>query len=359
MSDGLSIMPWSGGAPLRGHYWLRSWSGGDRTPEEKSLGVYPPHPYTTWRYMVESPKIAYKETYAADYQYGYACELFGFPEQATDPWSAIHWNALIAELWSKVKGGDFNATVVLSQMSPTLRGLADSATRLYRGYKYARKGRLRDAAIALTGANKNRLSNKAGSKEMSRNWLELQYGWLPLLGDIHDSTEILANSLHRPIRLTHRVRKTVSARKDHDYWWGASTVEHRCQIIVRLNSQPLLIDKLGLTDPFSVAWESLPFSFVLDWALPIGPWLEAAAAARSMDGQFIVTHRVTHRGGNLSSGAGWLIRGGGETSEESVALNRTVDSVLATQVPPIKPFGKIASLGHCLNALALLEQLRH
>lgn len=358
MSDGLSIMPWSGGAPNRGHYWMRQWSGGDRTPEDKTLGLWPPHPYHTTRYMVNSPKIAYKEVHAAEYQYGYACELFGYPLQAEDPWSASDWNALITELWHEVKGGEFNAAVFTSQMPKTLQGLGECAIRLYRGYSAARKGRLRDAAIALTGSNKRRLSNKAASKEMASNWLELQYGWLPLLGDIRDFTEVLANALHRPPTTSYRVRKKVRAFKENPFWWNASFVEHRCQIKADLQAQPLTFDKLGLSDPFSIAWELVPYSFVIDWVYPIGPWLEAATAARSMDGQFIVTHKVTRKGGNLNSGAGWLIIGGEETVEESITLTRTVDTTILPRIPPFKPLGKIASLGHCLNALALLENLR-
>jgi hypothetical protein len=33
------------------------------------------------------------------------------------------------------------------------------------------------------------------------------------------------------------------------------------------------LTQFGLANPLSLAWEILPYSFVVDWMLPIGPWL--------------------------------------------------------------------------------------
>jgi hypothetical protein len=37
--------------------------------------------------------------------------------------------------------------------------------------------------------------------------------------------------------------------------------------------------ELGLTNPLAVAWELVPFSFVVDWALPIGSFLNQIDAS--------------------------------------------------------------------------------
>jgi hypothetical protein len=34
----------------------------------------------------------------------------------------------------------------------------------------------------------------------------------------------------------------------------------------------------GFTNPINLAWEVLPYSFVVDWFLPIGPYLETLSA---------------------------------------------------------------------------------
>jgi hypothetical protein len=39
-----------------------------------------------------------------------------------------------------------------------------------------------------------------------------------------------------------------------------------------------MFSQLGLTSPISLGWELIPFSFVIDWFLPIGAALNAASA---------------------------------------------------------------------------------
>jgi hypothetical protein len=45
-------------------------------------------------------------------------------------------------------------------------------------------------------------------------------------------------------------------------------------------ASPLLnfLAQTGFTNPINLAYEVLPFSFVLDWLLPVGPWLETISA---------------------------------------------------------------------------------
>ena len=46
-----------------------------------------------------------------------------------------------------------------------------------------------------------------------------------------------------------------------------------------LQSNPLAeLSSVGLINPVELAWELLPYSFVVDWFLPIGPWISALTA---------------------------------------------------------------------------------
>lgn len=363
MTAGTVDLPWSEGATNRGLKVYRQWGGGDASAAEKASGVFLPHPYSTLNQRINSPKIKWMNRLndPNTYHEGYVQDLFGVIPRPSDPWTSNHWNALVSELYADVKGGDFNASVASAQLGQTLGGMANAATRIYRAYRSALKGHLRDAAVALTGANKNHLSNNAATKEMASNWLQLQYGWLPLLGDVHSGTELLANYLHLPITRVVRARKQVSTSSSfsHDYWhWGGCKLRHRCQIIAILTEDVTGYQTLGLTDPFSVAWELVPYSFVLDWFLPIGPWLEAATAARTLKGTFVVTHTKLVEGQGIYSGSIYTIVGGDAYLYRSINVQRTIDSTLSTRIPAFKPLANVASLYHCLNALALLENLR-
>ena len=39
-----------------------------------------------------------------------------------------------------------------------------------------------------------------------------------------------------------------------------------------------MLSQLGLTDPLGIAWELTRLSFVADWFVPIGAWLQARSA---------------------------------------------------------------------------------
>jgi hypothetical protein len=48
------------------------------------------------------------------------------------------------------------------------------------------------------------------------------------------------------------------------------------------NPQLATINSLGLTNPIAVAWELVPFSFAVDWFLPVGNTLSALTAGQGL-----------------------------------------------------------------------------
>jgi hypothetical protein len=135
------------------------------------------------------------------------------------------------------------------------------------------------------------VSNSRGKlyrKELSRKptaaltngWLELQYGWKPLLSDLYGSCEWLANKLER----SPRFKESSSAEIGHNvgatilgtpFGSVSSQISYHIVRYVLYFSQEGQHDlsELGLINPVSIAWELLPWSFVLDWILPIGNYL--------------------------------------------------------------------------------------
>lgn len=58
------------------------------------------------------------------------------------------------------------------------------------------------------------------------------------------------------------------------YQYGAE-----CQLRYRMKDPHIaLVSSLGFTNPFSVWWELTPYSFVFDWLIPVGAWLQALTA---------------------------------------------------------------------------------
>lgn len=107
--------------------------------------------------------------------------------------------------------------------------------------------------------------------DISGAWLELQLGWSPMLKDIY----ALADTLRfdsRVNRVSARGKNSspMRAAGDPDHWSVEGQHNKMTQIIVECSRPATTVERLGLTDPASIAWELVPFSFVVDWFYPIG-----------------------------------------------------------------------------------------
>jgi hypothetical protein len=103
------------------------------------------------------------------------------------------------------------------------------------------------------------------------NFLELHFGWSPLIGDIYSAAGVLQG----PIPLgTVEASATVRDTYDSDSTLGFSRTTIwredvvRCKISVHAsvsNPNLWLANRLGLINPATVLWDAIPFSFVAGW----------------------------------------------------------------------------------------------
>ncbi len=131
---------------------------------------------------------------------------------------------------------------------------------------------------------------KKGGKNTPQSWLELQYGWTPLLSDVLGSAEAMAEAVSLGRRFNITVRGSAKLVEPWEvevlqpgmlgYNYRGSTTE-RCEVIATYQLPANLLpslSSLGLTNPLEIAWELVPYSFVIDWLLPIGDWLHVLDA---------------------------------------------------------------------------------
>ena len=202
------------------------------------------------------------------------------------------------------------------------------------------------------------------------NWLELQYGWKPLLSDVYGALAHL-NQVDRGPLIHVEGRVTDTSTRDITLGTGLSGVSCYARLETKatayvnlwyeLNSPALAeFSQLGLVNPIEICWELLPYSFVVDWFLPIGPWLSAltgdvgfsfkggsySAIARERGIGSSGTSNFPSSQGAITGARGWL-------SGEAFSFSRTCYS--SSPVPGFyvkNPF----SLVHMLNGLALLSR---
>jgi len=117
---------------------------------------------------------------------------------------------------------------------------------------------------------------------------------------------------------------------------------------------------LGLYDPLSVAWELVPFSFVADWFIPIGTYLDNLAAIPNISALTWVCNIRFYSG----SGIGYSVDASGNnykgsrTNKSSITFSRSPYSLDTANVfPEFKKLPDALSSGHIKNAVALLHQI--
>lgn len=300
------------------------------------------------------------------YEYPFM-ELFGEPSPPEGGFDANDDLALINKLRSKVLGSDFNAGIALAESGEALAMIADSATRVARAIRSVRRGNIKGALRALNITQRHARSDdpkRVGSRtrdarlNASSAWLELQYGWRPLLSDMRDGAEFLAHQMHsqKPerIRVSRKVDLGPPSSSAPTQYLMVGYGYTRKTIIAKVWNAD--IPTLSIANPQGIAWELVPFSFVVDWALPIGEYLQALDTAASMTGTFVTTTVTRFKGRSDRDNIEFWWDGASDFSYEGGSMSRVVSTSLDVPLPTVKPLGKVLSPGHAINALALLAQ---
>lgn len=283
---------------------------------------------------------------------------------------------------SDLKDSTVNYGVALAEAGKASNMVASTAKTIGNSLLLVRRGKMKEAAkeLGVTARGlKNTFKIRRGhraDREMSKRWLELQYGWMPLLGDIFGVIEDFEKGIIREPRIAvtktskHKSKgsKTVYAgrdRKGYD-WRGTlvTEVEHiarvRLDYVLDVAAFQTLAQK-GVTNPMLIAWELLPWSFVWDWFNPIGEYLQTLDATLGLT---FKAGSVTHFTRRKTVGDAEYnpavfhaptIIGASSGNAKRVADDFSVSRRVLTNSPDGGIYFKNPfSAAHALNALALL-----
>lgn len=307
-------------------------------------------------------------------------------------------NKALTKLVDKMRGHQFNAGIAVAtsrQTADTLVGLVGS---LCQGIRSLKRGNVDEAVRHFTRtlhASSKTLQRRKqkvlSSEDVTSLWLSTQYAWGPLLNDIYESAKFIEKRYSptgQAPPVTFRVRaQGPDTILDHALEGqdrvGLSPFTHSVKVEYRvtvLENRSSLADELGITNPALVAWDLFLWSFVIDWAWPIGTYLDnrgylgnfsmqvhrtiyevATADIRNWKcqnpwiGSYHHPHRMECCGQTPIEVWSDIARGGHIV--RAVWVDREVNIPLVVPPPTLKRMEQILSTGHLLNAGALIHGL--
>lgn len=318
------------------------------------------HSYNPWSYSIRDRKD-YKGLRLQQYEtppYNWV-RLDGYHGDSSDtPWEptwdrTLVYNMALEKLNSKVRGG-LDLSIMLAEARTTARMIGSLR-------------KLTDFA---------RLRRFGSTKDLANGWLQYTYGWKPLMSDIFG---IANESVNIVLATIQKVRSRVTLPIEVDFVKGPYQVagltavktsirgkgKQSCTIVLELDVPQSSFDVARWTslNPVSIAWELIPYSFVIDWLYDVGSYLRNLESALyyntffragyvselyAYDGrQFVINHKTQFSGYHyiLNANAG-------------VRRREFVRAKLTSYPLPRKPtFSVDLNSYRMVSAAALLRQL--
>lgn len=316
------------------------------------------------------------QTWTNHYNHGYIYD--SVPPANVQSFAPIARSKALSRLQNRVSRSSVNLAQAFAERKQASNMLAKSANRLVNLALDIRRWRFGSAIENITrwtgvSPPKGRIGSR--KETFASNWLEFQYGWKPLLSDVYGSCELLARTFHerRPTVVVASATEEFT-RKVYSSWLFAEmnittewtlTGKETYRYVVEFVEDDALAAALadtGISNPALLAWELVPYSFVVDWFLPVGNYLEQLTYAnglrfiRGTESRRAVLDSVGRHmvGASQPVGSSGHYARGGMRYEWRVKQRTVLTSWPYQRFPPFKP-----KLGveRTLNAIALLTQI--
>lgn len=239
--------------------------------------------------------------------------------------------------------------------------VVDRMTAIYRGYKYARKRKWKQAFRAIG------LHNHKVARRLSENVLAYNYGVKPLFDDVaaiarRISDPTPANFLK--VKGKSRTGGLGRIRVVEDYEvamprkiFYAEEKYAQCVMWVKPENVNLIHQAaLGINNPVLLAYELTPYSFIVDWAWDVGGWLTSLGATAGWEFYSGYTMERTECM-SVYGGTAGPVPGKGDVIITNQAFRHCKQfrrtRLHTFPIPGLPGFKNPLSLMHALNAVAL------
>lgn len=208
-------------------------------------------------------------------------------------WGPSQEYTLLGRLLKKVNGHGLNLGVSLAEVDKlagtvlsTLKTIAFGAEDLAKG-NFARFARrfgtdppTRDVVRSLK------------LKDIPGRFLEMQYAWIPTIQDCFEAAtafEALSNGPRQAVfRKTYRIGRDLTYNTNYCRNLPQQVTISKTYLF-EMYEEMDAFRQMGLTNPATILWERLPWSFVVDWFMPIGSYLDLIGQVPFMKGRWLET----------------------------------------------------------------------
>lgn len=208
-------------------------------------------------------------------------------------------NAKAYDRWHGHAGAKAQNVMNILETKSSIAMIAKRASQLAAFVKNLRKLRFGDAYDALDIPRGKRKLIKA--KTFSDAWLEFTFGWSPLIQDIGTSVEILQREFPAD-----RIRSSAVGMASVVKGGSSSSENALAKVKVVYsgglkvtNPNLFLANQLGFVNPAAVLWDAVPFSFVVDWFIPVGKFLNSMSNDFGMEVDWPVVSRSVVASGEV------------------------------------------------------------
>ena len=265
----------------------------------------------------------------------------------------------IVPLRMKIKDVAINLGTTLAEYRQSARMFGSAARGITNAWRTYRKTRKRVKKLDMCS--------------VAASELVYTYGVAPLLSDVYDSVEALRLRLEHPLHKRFHVRRkdvtsgsltsvtgNTSGGVDINWKWKKS---HDVVCHIWFNLEKASLFTLG--NPAELVWEVVPYSFVVDWMIPIGDYLISLDALKAADKcRLSITTKELKEcrwdlsGQKHSSLGGGRVMGLGSYPATASYRAHARETTASIPFPPLPKFELSGSARRLMNATALLVNAR-
>lgn len=251
--------------------------------------------------------------------------------------SARNREKAILRMYEEIPSVTANLALLYAERKKTMDSIAQALGGILKFVRQVRRGRVPEIFM-----NVHQLRTR---KKFTGAWLNYTYGIAPLASDLYKI------GCFDPLAQIIWVSGKSVYKREYSSLTYMAGGHLRSKMKFGLSLRDPLTATLaqaGLTNPALIAWELTPFSFIADWLVPVGPYLEMLSS----------TSGYNKHAGSLTEG--WKYEGSAWSTKSSATHDILFKSIerntMAFPSPPLPRLKNPYSPIHALNLLSIIHQ---